>query len=148
MPQLRCFRCRRCHWCWCCGRLAMGNGRQVTGDRRRAVGDGSGGSSCSCLYKTTSVIFSKRLEQKEIHTGSGVQCPRARHCCCGCCCCCCCRPGSVAAMGNGCRQRATRDGVVVGGVATWPRRRAAGAVSTAAAAAAAAAAVEVGVGGG
>jgi len=56
---------------------AIGDGRQATGDGRRAVGDGSGGSSCSCLYKTTSVMFSKRLEKKEIHMGSGVQCPRA-----------------------------------------------------------------------
>ena len=46
-------------------------------------------------------------------------------------------------VGDG--RRATSDGVVgvvVGGVATWPRHRAAGAVSTAAAAA-----VGVGIGG-
>src|SRR5258705_9376058 len=91
-------------------------------------------------------MFLEQLERKEIHTGSGVQCHRARrHCCCCCYCCChCCRPGSVAATGNGCGQQATSDGVVgvvVGGVATRPRRRAAGGVSTAAAT------VGVGVGG-
>src|SRR5258705_9691736 len=102
------------------GRRATGDGRRATGDRRRAVGDGSGSSSCSCLYKTTSVMFSKRLEKKEIHTGSGVRCPRARRCYCCCCCRCCC-PGSIAATGGGCGQRATSDGVVgvvVGGVVT------------------------------
>src|SRR5258706_59989 len=108
--QCRCC-CCCCCWRWfCCflrcvewrvglevGARMVNGGRQVTvmGGARRAIGDGwRAAGDCDgshlCL-ENKRVRNDKDRNKKNILTGSGGQCPRARRCCRCCCCCCCCR---------------------------------------------------------